>query len=227
MATVPPTKDSELEPWSANLGSVIQPTPSLFNMTAAQATAYVAAAALFASKRAVSIDPATRTKASIQDKDAAKASLLDLSRSTLRILEGVPGLTPQQRTLLGMNPARNTHPGRIPTPTTRPVGLLDDRGFLRLVDETTPTVRRRPKGVAGAYLFVGITDAGQPLPVGPEDGAHFWKMSSDPTVQIPIPPGSFGKVMTVFAQWTNAKGAAGPTSAPISVVIAVGAAAVA
>jgi hypothetical protein len=222
MANVPPLKDLDFEPWATTFLAGITPAPTLWDLTAAQCTAYTAALADYSAKLAIARDPATRTKGNTAAKDASKDHLLDLSRAYLRIIEGVPTLSPQQRADLGMRPARNPHPSRKPAPATRPVGLIDAGGLLRLVDEATPTLARVPAGYAGAYLFTAILPVSAPAPTGPNAGTTFWRLTTDSTVQVPIPPGSFAKMLYVFAQWTNARGDAGPTSAPISVLINVG-----
>jgi hypothetical protein len=222
VATVPPLRELDLESWATVFLAGISPVPASLDLTSGQITAYGAALADYSAKLATARDPATANKGATAAKNAAKAHLLDLSRSYLRIIEGVPGLSEQQRADLGMNPARNPHPPRRPAPTTRPVGLVDAGGFLRLMDEATPTLKRRPAGYAGAYLFTAILPAGAPAPTGPNAGTTFWKLVTETTVQVPIPPGSFAKVLYIFAQWTNARGDAGPTSALISVMINVG-----
>jgi hypothetical protein len=221
MATVPPENDQALAVWTDNFSTRIGLTPTVFDLTAAQATAYAAARLAFVNALGICDDPGTRTKSAIAQRNALKAVLLTMTRQLLAQVGACPTLSAAQRVDLGMNPARNPHPARRPVPATRPVVFVDDRGNVRLADEAAPTVRRKPANVAGAYLYVAVLPADAPPPAGPEDGTHFTTMVTATRTQVAIPPGSFGKTLYIFARWCNARGAAGPTSLPASVTVAV------
>jgi hypothetical protein len=220
MATVPPTSDQDLEDWAGNWSTRIGATPTVFDLTAAQATAYAALLAAYVAARAVIVDPGTRTKAATATKNSAKKNLLVSSRQLVAQVNACPTLTEAQRALLGMNPARPAHPTPIPTPATKPIVTLSNTGIVLTTDELTPTLKRRPAGVQGAYLYTAITDAGDPAPAGPNDGTLFATLATAHKHALEIPPGSAGKILWVFAQWANPRGAAGPVSAPASVMIA-------
>lgn len=220
MATVPPEKDADLDGWSDNFSVRINSTPTLFDLTAAQATLYASDRLAFHTALAVAQNPTTRTKSNIALKNAAKATLLVMSHQLLTQVGACATLTPSQRVDLRMNPARPAHPGRLPAPVTRPIATLDNLGRVLLADETTPLSRKKPHGVDGAFLFTAILAPGAPAPAGPNEGTLFAALATASTHHLAIPPGNAGKILWLFAQWCNPTGTPGPVSAPSSVMIA-------
>jgi hypothetical protein len=97
---------------------------------------------------------------------------------------------------------------------------------LRLVDESTPTRRARPKGVQRAEVFVALTAPGQPAPP-PPSGA-----SSDPGDYRYIGSVTRGETTLSFesdkggmqahymSRWVSTNGATGPWSDTASATVA-------
>src|SRR5689334_17216960 len=78
---IPPDGDLELLSWSDNLqGKVSAAPPSSLGLAASDVTALVAAFGAYQTTLAIARDPATRTKVTIADKQAAKKSLLAVAR---------------------------------------------------------------------------------------------------------------------------------------------------
>ena len=104
----------------------------------------------------------------------------------------------------------------IPTPGFKPGVAADPDGTVRLFDPLFPLRRGRPPGVQGTALSMKIDGA---APLSPAE-AHLAALATRSRAQLPIPPGSNGKVLWIIAQYYNERGELGPASDPVSVMIA-------
>jgi len=206
----PSNVDGVLLPWSTNFSARISLTPTVFSLTAADATAYAALHADFVTRLAAADTPATRTKAIVAAKNQSKANLLAKARQFAKVIKASPTVTDAQRADLGL-PARDLSPTPVPPPTTRPTLLVDPFGNVELHDEATPTKRGKPKGTMAAVLFAKLADAGAAAPATPDDAKYVGVATKD-RFAIPVSPADAGKVLWVLAQWVNTKGQPGPVS---------------
>ena len=115
-------------------------------------------------------------------------------------------------------------------PSTRPLALIESgqrlTHQLRLVDESTPTRRARPKGVQRAEVFVALTAPGQPAPSPPS------RATSDPGEYRYIGSVTRGETTLSFesdkggmqahylSRWVSTSGATGPWSDTASATVA-------
>jgi hypothetical protein len=210
-----PDQDQDLEAWANNFDTRITATPTAFGLVAGDATAFHSLAADFTAKLAAAVNPATRTKVTVAQKDISRAALKAKARSLAKIVNAYPPITNAQRADLGLT-IRDTTPTPVPPPATKPLLAVDPDGTLRLVDETMPDRRGKPSGVRGAVVFTKIDG---PAPTDPDD-AKFSILATRFRAALPIPGGSNGKTLWVLAQWFNERGELGPVSAVASTTIA-------
>lgn len=210
-----PDKDQNLNAWAANFDTKITATPTAYGLVAADATAFHALAADFAVKLAAAVNPATRTRVTVAQKNISRAALKAKARALAKIVNAYPPLTNAQRAELGLT-VRDTTPTPVPPPTTKPLLSVDPDGTLRLVDETMPDRRSKPTGVRGAIVFTKLDGE---APVDPTD-ARFSILATRFVANVPVSAADNGKRLWVLAQWFNERGELGPVSAPVGTNIA-------
>lgn len=110
-----------------------------------------------------------------------------------------------------------------PVPTTAPTALVTSAArlthTLRLVDESTPTRRARPKGVGRAELFVALTLAGQPAPADPSAYRYIGSVKRGETT-LSFESDKGGMQAHYLSRWVSTSGAAGPWSNTASATVA-------
>jgi hypothetical protein len=214
-----PTRDQDLDAWSANFDTRITATPTAFGILASDATAFHALAADFSAKLAAAVNPSTRTRVTVQAKDISRAALKSKARTLAKVINAYPPITNAQRADLGLT-VRDGTPSPIPAPTTQPIVNIEGSGggvsLLRLADETTPLKKAKPPGVFAALIYTKIDG---PAPVTPAD-AQFSGVATKTLHSVNLPSGSAGKTLWVLAQWINERGENGPTSVVTSAMIA-------
>lgn len=218
MATIPPTVDGVLLPWSLNFSTRINSTPTIFDLTAAEAASYLALHTDMAAKMAVAENPGTRTKSTVAAKNVSKNSLLIKARAYAKVIKASLTVTDPQRIDLGL-PPRDSSLTPVPVPGMRPLLVIDAYGNLELRDESMPARRGKPAGTIGAVVFTMILPAAAPAPINPDDLRYSGFATRD-QFSVPVPPGSTGKMMYAMAMYLNGKGQAGPVSAVVASSIA-------
>ena len=222
MSTFLPSKDQDLNAWAANFDTKITATPTAYGLIAGDATAFHGLAQDFDARLAAAVNPATRTKVTIQQKEISRAALRAKARALARIVNAYPAITNAQRAELGLT-VRDTIPTPIPAPATQPVVNIEGSGggqsLLRLADETSPNRRAKPSGVFGALIYGKIGPATDPAPVTVHD-AQFMGVATKTVHTVDLPSGSAGKTLWILAQWMNERGQPGPTSVVASAMIA-------
>jgi hypothetical protein len=221
MARTPPDRESELLTYSTNFKERIVAAPTLYGLTAEQATAYAADHDDYAETYQAANDPSTRTPAAVNLKNTAKKVLLTSLRNLSRIVQASPLVTDEQRIILGL-PVRKTEPTPVNPPTEIPVLEIKARFgttvTIKLHDGTG--ARGKPAGVAGATVFSYVG-------ANPPTEASGWKFEGNiarTTVDVDFPSNlAPGTTVYLTAFWYNAKGQSGPGCAPVSTTIAGGA----
>ncbi len=216
-----PTKDALLLSWSSNFKTLITASPTTYNLTAAQATAYTAAHTAYATAYATAIEPSTRTHPAITAKNAARAALKTQIRALVKFIDASATVTGAQREALGLNVRKTPSPRPIPSepPMLEIIERYGTTIIARLHDATGER-RGKPNDVAGArvYSYIGAT---------PPASVSDWKYEGSTSqtkveIEFPVttPPGA--KVyLTAF--WVNFRNQAGPGCAPVETNIAGGA----
>ena len=108
--------DAQLYTGSDAFSSQISATPTAFGLVAAQATAYAALNADFATKYLAANNEETRTKAAIVAKTTAARDLRIAAADLAKIIDGTPSVTDAQKTALGLNVRKVPSP--MPAPGT-------------------------------------------------------------------------------------------------------------
>jgi hypothetical protein len=157
-----PSRDGLLVTWSVNFKTKITATPTVYALTAAQATAYGLKHDAYAAAYQTAKDPSTRTPSSVLAKDVAKKNLETEARMLARIVQAAPAVTNQQRSDLGLT-VRDVEPSPIDRPAFAPEGAIvsvTGRSVrIRYRDAQEPSRRGKPNGCAGLAVFshVGAT----------------------------------------------------------------------
>lgn len=213
-----PSREPELRDWVVNFRTLVAASPAVYALVAADATVISAAVDDFVAKYLLATDPATRTLATVADKDGAKAEMVTVLRSYVARIKATPGVTDADKVILGLNPVRNP-PTPVPPPGTYPLVTLSIPASLRitvaLADATTPDSRARPRGAVGCQVF--HSTAATP----PEEYLD-WRFAgfvTRNTFELAFNPADDMKRASVVARWQNAKGETGPWSPVHSMAI--------
>ena len=163
-----------------------------------------------------------RAEGARQAKDAARAALEKEVRPVTNFVQGYPKTTNADRAEMGIT-VRDTSPTRALAPSSRPLALVESgqrlTHQLRLVDESTPTLRARPAGVLGAEVWVKLVDADQPAPTDPA-ALTFLTMTTKPSFRAEFKAGEGGKTAVYMARWVNTRGEKGPWSEVTTATVA-------
>lgn len=152
-------------------------------------------------------------------KVEARKSLESVVRALVNRLQASPVVSDQERQALGIT-VRDKNPTPIPPPATRPEAAADTsqrlRHVLRFNDETTPTRRAKPAGVAACHIFAKI--GGEP----PTDVSEctFVGASSRDKFTVNYAGDDGNKTAHYMVCWVNGKGERGPWSETVSATIA-------
>jgi hypothetical protein len=157
-----------------------------------------------------------------QAKDAARAALEKQIRPITNFVQGYPATTNAARAEMGIT-VRDTSPSPAPAPTSRPLALVESgqrlTHQLRLVDESTPTRRARPKGIQRAEVFVALTPPGQPAPSNPHEYRYIGSVTrGETTLSFDVEKG--GMQAHYLSRWVSTSGATGPWSDTASATVA-------
>lgn len=211
-----PSTDAGLLAWSENFSTLINAAGAPYGVPVPLATAYATKHTAYADKLQLAVEPTTRTKLTVADKNDSRQILKIAARQIVSIVDGQATVTNAQRLALGLH-VRDVIPTPVPPPATAP--LIDVKSVfgrtarVRLIDAANPTRRGRPTGTIGAavFSFVGAT--------APEDlGAWKFEGNTGRTAIDVAFPGTVAAGATVWlaAYWFNARMQPGPTAAPVS-----------
>jgi len=148
---------ADLYSYSRNFSSKVSVSPGDFFVPAQLSTDLVAATAAFSSAYETALEPDTRTKVSIQVRDAAMRSLLTQLRYLIKMIGGNPQISDIQRTELGIKIRRR--PVRRTVPTLSPdIDILARGGtMVRIRLHSGAALHRgRPVDTDGAVLFTHV-----------------------------------------------------------------------
>ena len=163
-----------------------------------------------------------RAEGARQAKDAARAALEKEVRPVTNFVQGWPKTTNADRAEMGIT-VRDTSPTPAPAPSSRPLALVESgqrlTHQLRLVDESTPTRRARPKGVQRAEVFVALTAPGQPAPANPGDYRYIGSVTRGETT-LSFESDKGGMQAHYLSRWVSTSGATGPWSNTASATVA-------
>ncbi len=151
-------------------------------------------------------------------KNQARAALEAKIRALNTKVQANPNQTPELIRATGL-PVHDTTRTRAAEPTTRPLLVIDASQRLQHTvasrDETTPTRRAKPAGVAEIEIWCKI---GAPAPQGPGD-CTLLATSSKSNVLIAHKDADAGKAAHYLARWKNTRGETGPWSETVVATI--------
>lgn len=161
-------------------------------------------------------------EAARQAKDAAREALEAAIRPVSNFIQTFPSTTDADRAMIGIT-IRAPGGGSPPAPASRPLVIVEPAGRftheLRLVDESTPTRRARPRGVDRAEIYVAFTPTGSPAPATFEAFRYVMSVSDGKAVlSYDSPQG--GLQAHYLARWITRRGAIGPWSDGASQTVA-------
>ncbi len=213
-----PASDEGFRTWGETFATNISADPGKFLMTPAQAASVQAAVDDFVAKLAISSNEATRTRATIIEKDDARSIAETLCRQYAILIKDAPGVADSDKVTIGVRPI---NPDRNPVecPQTSPILsiILATPGVqeIRYSDSTTPDSRAKPFGASELQLFVAITADGQ----GSLDDAKFLGKFTKNPVQVNFTAEEDGANATYYARWASMRGETGPWSLPVTMRI--------
>lgn len=214
-----PNGDEPLDAYLYNWKTLMTATPANFGMLAADAIAISAQYTAFHAALLLVQNPATKTAATVADKNYKKALMLILLRQQYTIIKANPAVSDLNKTSIGVR-VNDPVPTPIPPPSTNPVFNAVNNAplsmFLDVHDALTPTTRRKPTGVAGLLLVrtVGVAPA-----VDPAQCQIQGLYSRMPVTIGDFAPSDAGKIATFFGCWVNAKGDEGPWSSAVTQIV--------
>jgi hypothetical protein len=214
-----PTRDDALLAYLYNWKQLMTATPANFGMLAADAVAITAQWTAFNAAMILVTNPATKTAATVADKNYKKALMLILLRQQYGLIKANPSVSDLNKTSIGVR-INDPVPTPIPPPSTNPVFSAVNNAPLSMLldvhDVLTPTSRRKPDGVTGLILVksVGVVAATDPAQCQFEG-----LFSRSPCVVATFAPADAGKICTFFGRWANAKGEEGPWSAAVTQIV--------
>ena len=210
----PPSTDMGLQTYSVDFLAKIVATPATYGLLAADGTAMTPYVTAFTTQLGLAMDPATQTKVVTMAKQVARVQLVAVIRALARRVQANNTVTAAAKVALGL-PVHSVVPTPINPPSTRPmlnvVGSTTAQLMIRIVDETTPTRRKRPTGTVGAQVYTFVAAAGTTPPADLKQWM-FEGMATKADFQISYAAGDIGKQAHVVARWANAKGESGPNS---------------
>jgi hypothetical protein len=204
-----PTKDADLDPWLLNFADLLTTAPATYGLEAADALIVQNQVDIFHAAYLVAINPSTRTKVAVLEKDGEKLTALGIVRMYGAQIRADKGVTDEDKTALGINIPDPT-PSPIPVPVTAPSITVSLAGIgvhlMDVRDVLTPDSKAKPQGVAGCVLFF-------------EDAVGLLTELTAPKVAaivtradqiISTADGVVGKYRNYAGQWFNRKGEMGP-----------------
>lgn len=213
-----PSKEMDLAGWVLNFAQLIAASPSTYGLMVSDATEITLVQNNFAVALALATNPGTKTRASVTDKDAKKATMLAVIRPYAQTIKRNLGISNLVKANLGLTIDATTNTP-VPAPTTFPIlavtAIQSLRHILRFSDSASPDKRGKPKGAERMQLFryVGTTP-----PASTDQMAFVADITKQP-VTVSQASGDAGKFAYYAARWATRTGLTGPFSAVISAAI--------
>ncbi|MGI9014190.1 MAG: hypothetical protein ACR2GY_08070 [Phycisphaerales bacterium] len=214
-----PIEDAAFRDWATNFRDRVQADPALYGFVAADGDSIGVVVDDFVAKYDIAEAPITRTKQTVADKSAARATAESLLRQYSIDVKYNAGVTDGDKINLGVRPV-NTNRQPIEVPQTSPLlnvlGATPGSHTVVYADTTTPDSKKKPFGASELQLFMAVTDADNATLA---EAAFYGKFTKNP-IGVEFNAGQTQKVATYWARWASVRGETGPWSLPISMTIA-------
>jgi hypothetical protein len=214
-----PPRDADLDMWAANFSTLITAAPATYGLTSADATTIAAAVLTWHTDYLLVTSPTTKTATAVQNKNAARVSMLATIRPYAQAISLNAGVSTGAKIALGVNPRTST-PTPITAPTTSPVLTAQSTStagtIIRYRDATaSPSVKAKPYGVVQVQLY-GLAST---TPITDPDDLDFQFATTKSPIIVPM-AGDAGKTVYFAGRWITKTGLLGPWSSIISYVVA-------
>lgn len=214
-----PSKDAELDVWCENFATYIKGDPAAYGLSAADAVVIENQYIIFHDAYVAAVNPSTRTKLTVAEKDGEKVTLLQIVRSYAAQIRANQGVSDQAKAAIGLNIPDPT-PTPIPVPTSTPelsITLCSNSVHqLSVSDSLTPTKKAKPYGVVGCQLVALETTSPSNAPM---ESAPTLAIVTTADYAINTAPMTPGKWAHYRARWFNRRGEFGPWGAEITFVV--------
>lgn len=152
-----PTRDALFQNWILNWVTLLQAAPATYGVTAADATAQNALYLLWYAAYGLAVNPITKTKPVVADKNAKKKNAIDGIRPLAQTIVNNLGVSNDNKLALGLNLKGSTGPTPIPTPVSFPIMTLvaqtPGETTMKFVDSSDGISRKKPFGVIAIVYF--------------------------------------------------------------------------
>lgn len=221
--SIPKNTNTALVEWLETFAAAITADPAAYGTTAVVAldltNAVVAFRAAYDNAGVVArlpVNHATYTQPNRATMYAARDNALAIAEPLAGLIQANTGIADATKLAAGVQPP-TTERFPIAAPSTQPivslVASIPGAANLAIADSTTPALKARPYGTAGAELAVAVGTA----PVVDPALATFRSLATRTPFQLSLAPTDAGKVLSVFARWRDSRGRVGPWSAPVTV----------
>jgi hypothetical protein len=205
--------------WMGAFSAGLSADPGAYHLLPADAAAVAAAVAALAAAQSAAENPATRTRVTVNERDAARAAAEQVCRRYAAAIKADDAVPDSAKLAIGVRPM-NAACTRVRPPATSPllnlVGSTPGVQTLRFADAATPDRGKKPAGAMQLQLFVATGDVAATDP----HSAPFRAAVTRNPVEVRFTSADDGKVATYFARWATRSGAVGPWSLPVSMRVA-------
>jgi hypothetical protein len=216
-----PASDAGIDGWSANFSTLITAAPGTYGLVTADAVAIAALVATWHADYLLVLSPSTKTKTTVAAKDTARTTMLATLRSYAQQVANNAGVSPSNKTALGLNP-RTSIPTPIVAPVTYPVitipSMLPNGIVIRTRDElASPTQKAKPPGATNLELH------GLPMMTGsPTTSIDLWPLLANTTKSpfvLDTTAMPSGETLYIAGRWATRTGLKGPYGTPVAATI--------
>lgn len=174
----------------------------------------------FVAARVVCNEPTTRTAATIEQKNALKASILGLCRTIYGLIQRNQGISNEDKIAIGVTPLggpRSVRPCPQTSPSLTVVASTPGAQTVEFRDSTDLSTKAKPLGADVVQLFVAVADEAAS---DPSDAKFVGNFTTNP-MPVVFDAAERGKQATYFARWGGKRNNTfGQWSLPVSMTIA-------
>ncbi len=213
-----PAKDADFENWANNFQTLIAAAPATYGLVAADATAITAQYTTWHSAYLLIINPATKTKTTVDAKNVARNAATVVFRAYATQIRANLGVSDANKIALGVPPRDPTNTP-VPPPATFPVfAVLNSTSLVTNIqsrDTLTPLSRAKPAGVEQIEVRAVVS----PTVITDPSVIPYRRMRTETPFPIEWEAGDAGKTAYIVGRYTNRKGEVGPWGAIITTTV--------
>lgn len=196
--------------WANNLVEVVQPEAANYGVPAPTMTAFAAINDTLQAAWTASQNEATRTKATVREREVALENMKKAARLIVLLIQGTATVTDGMLIRAGLT-VRKTKPTPKPAPTAAPLlEIVKISGRVATLRLRGGDGRGRPAGAVSATV---LTSEGPTRPMTIDD-LRFTMNTTQTTVNVTFPPSTTGGTAWVTAFWNGSRGEVGAAAQP-------------